>query len=274
MPKPLAVLIVEDSESDAQLVVRLLQKAGYKVTHDQVDTSEGMRASLKKRAWDIVISDYSLPQFDGMAALSLLKETGLDIPFIVVSGTMGEETAVAMMKAGAHDYLTAGSYTVTANVSGVATPASFNLANTTAAVTGALNGSGTSSIALANLTSEGTTDWVHWGDPTLSRKVGVTAQLSSYTRVGTVGATSYSPDLRPLSWTDGTPAISSTNNTNGVYISGIGNGFSFTAPADVTTRTLTVHVGAWNSGGNTDGASLGRIVCRLRRYNAQHLRPV
>jgi diguanylate cyclase (GGDEF)-like protein/PAS domain S-box-containing protein len=105
---PLAVLIVEDSESDAQLIVRLLKKAGYELVYEQVETGEQMRAALGKRAWDIVISDYKLPQFDGRTALELLKETRLDIPFIVVSGTIGEERAVAMMKAGAHDYLMKG----------------------------------------------------------------------------------------------------------------------------------------------------------------------
>ncbi len=108
MDIPLAVLIVEDSESDAQLIVRLLKKAGYVLVYEQVETAEQMRAALEKRTWDIVISDYKLPQFDGRAALDLLKETRLDIPFIVVSGTIGEERAVAMMKAGAHDYLMKG----------------------------------------------------------------------------------------------------------------------------------------------------------------------
>jgi len=106
--KALAVLIVEDMESDAQLIVRLLKKAGYELVYEQVETAEQMRLALEKHAWDIVISDYKLPQFDGRAALKLLQETGRDIPFIVVSGTIGEETAVAMMKAGAHDYLVKG----------------------------------------------------------------------------------------------------------------------------------------------------------------------
>ena len=103
--KALAVLIVEDLESDAQLLIRLLKKADYELVYEQVETAEQMRIMLEKRNWDIVISDYSLPQFDGRAALSVLKETGLDIPFIIVSGMMGEETAVDMMKAGAQDYL-------------------------------------------------------------------------------------------------------------------------------------------------------------------------
>jgi diguanylate cyclase (GGDEF)-like protein/PAS domain S-box-containing protein len=105
MPTPLAVLIVEDMEGDAQLLVRLLKKAGYDLVYEQVETAEQMLVALEKRTWDIVISDYSLPQFDGHAALEMLKEKQLDIPFIVVTGKLGEESAVAMMKAGAHDYL-------------------------------------------------------------------------------------------------------------------------------------------------------------------------
>ena len=108
MAIPLAVLIVEDSESDAQLIVRLLKKADYEINFEQVETAAQMRAALEKQVWDVVISDYSLPQFSGKAALILLQEMGLDIPFIVVSGTIGEETAVDMMKAGAHDYLMKG----------------------------------------------------------------------------------------------------------------------------------------------------------------------
>jgi diguanylate cyclase (GGDEF)-like protein/PAS domain S-box-containing protein len=101
---PLAVLIVEDSESDAQLIVRFLKKTGHDLVYKQVETADQMRAALEK-PWDVVISDYNLPHFDGRAALELLKEMQLDIPFIVVSGVIGEECAVEMMKAGAHDYL-------------------------------------------------------------------------------------------------------------------------------------------------------------------------
>ncbi|MCJ7435706.1 MAG: PAS domain S-box protein, partial [Anaerolineales bacterium] len=109
--KKLAVLIVEDSESDAQLIVLLFKKADYELVYEQVETAEQMRAALDQRAWDVVISDYRLPQFDGRAALKLLQDTGRDIPFIVVSGTIGEETAVAMMRAGVHDYLIKGNLT-------------------------------------------------------------------------------------------------------------------------------------------------------------------
>ena len=108
MAIPLAVLIVEDSDSDAQIIVRLLNKGGYETTSKVVETAEQMRAALEQATWDIIVSDYNLPHFDGHAALMLLKETGLDIPFIAVSGAMGEETAVAMMKAGAQDYLMKG----------------------------------------------------------------------------------------------------------------------------------------------------------------------
>ena len=108
MDIPLAVLIVEDSEIDTQFIVRLLKKAGYEVISEQVETAGQMAAALEKQTWDMVISDYRLPQFDGNTALALLKEKQQDIPFIVVSGTIGEETAVAMMKAGAHDYLIKG----------------------------------------------------------------------------------------------------------------------------------------------------------------------
>ncbi|MHB9004531.1 MAG: response regulator, partial [Coriobacteriia bacterium] len=75
MAKPLAVLIVEDSESDAQLIVRLLTKAGYIVTTERVETDEQMRVALDKQAWEVLISDYSLPEFDGPTALELLQET-------------------------------------------------------------------------------------------------------------------------------------------------------------------------------------------------------
>ncbi len=105
MNTSLAVLIVEDSESDAQFIVRLLNKAGYEVISEQVETAEQMYSALEKRIWDVVISDYSLPRFNGSAALDLLMKKQLDTPFIVVSGVIGEENAVAMMKAGAHDYL-------------------------------------------------------------------------------------------------------------------------------------------------------------------------
>jgi PAS domain S-box-containing protein len=105
MNRPLRVLMVEDSASDTQLLLRLLRKAGYEVEFERVDTRDAMKAALERGAWDLVLADYRMPQFSAPEALALLKESGLDLPFIVVSGGIGEATAVAAMKAGAHDYL-------------------------------------------------------------------------------------------------------------------------------------------------------------------------
>jgi PAS domain S-box-containing protein len=104
MSKQLRVLIVEDSERDADLLLLELRRAGYDISHARVQTAESMRVALKND-WDVVLSDFAMPGFGGMAALSVLKESGSDIPFIIVSGTIGEETAVEALKAGAHDFL-------------------------------------------------------------------------------------------------------------------------------------------------------------------------
>jgi len=101
----LRLLIVEDSETDAALVVRDLRRAGYDVKFERVETATAMGAALEQQTWDLVIADYSLPQFSGPAALELLQSTGLDVPFIIISGSVGEEVAVAVMKSGAHDYV-------------------------------------------------------------------------------------------------------------------------------------------------------------------------
>src|SRR5881392_2452975 len=92
MTSSLAVLLVEDSESDSLLIVHALQKGGYDVILTRVETAEQMRAALTERVWDIVISDYSLPRFDGRAALALVQQLAQDVPFMLVSGTIGEET--------------------------------------------------------------------------------------------------------------------------------------------------------------------------------------
>ena len=105
MGTPLRVLLVEDSADDARLLVRQLGTAGYDVTHRRVDTPDAMQEALERNVWDIVISDYSMPQFSGTAALNLVKDRGIDVPFIFVSGTIGEDVAVAAMKAGASDYV-------------------------------------------------------------------------------------------------------------------------------------------------------------------------
>ena len=105
MGKPLPLLQVEDLESDAALVVRLLKKAGYDVDSERVEDATEMRRALAAPAWDVIIADYRLPQFDARGALAILQETGKDIPFIVVSGTIGEDVAVedALGRAGLSD---------------------------------------------------------------------------------------------------------------------------------------------------------------------------
>ena len=105
MAKPLRVLIVEDSEDDALLVMRELERGGYAVISERVETAETMTAARTGRDWDLIIADYHLPHFSAPEALELIRRSGLDLPFIVISGTVGEETAVETMKLGAHDYL-------------------------------------------------------------------------------------------------------------------------------------------------------------------------
>jgi DNA-binding NtrC family response regulator len=95
MGKPLRVLIVEDSDDDAELLRAELGRAGYDLSCGRVQTAAEMRAALESSSWDLVLSDFSMPTFSGPAALELLKASGLDIPFIIVSGTIGEETAVS-----------------------------------------------------------------------------------------------------------------------------------------------------------------------------------
>src|SRR5512142_1131809 len=102
---PLRLLHVEDSQADSDLIVRQLARAGYDLCVERVEDAEAMREALAKRDWDVIIADHHLPRFNAATALDVLRESGLDIPFIVVSGTIGEEAAVAMMKSGAHDYL-------------------------------------------------------------------------------------------------------------------------------------------------------------------------
>ena len=103
--KSLRVLIIEDSEDDVILTLRQLRRGGYNPFHMQVDTAEAMAQALDSHEWDLVLSDHAMPCFSSEAALAVLKNKGIDLPFIIVSGTIGEEVAVAAMKAGAHDYL-------------------------------------------------------------------------------------------------------------------------------------------------------------------------
>lgn len=108
MSNPLNILIVEDSEDDTLLLLRELRRGGYEPLYERVETAAAMRAALARQAWDVVVADYNLPHFNALAALNVLQASGLDPPFIIISGTVGEDIAVAAMKAGAHDYLRKG----------------------------------------------------------------------------------------------------------------------------------------------------------------------
>src|SRR5213592_2219512 len=103
--KPLRVLFADDSENDVLMLLRVLRKAGYEPVYERVSSAAPMREALLRQAWDVVISDYEMPGFGGFEALQILKESGHDLPFILVSAVVNEETAVAAMKAGAHDYI-------------------------------------------------------------------------------------------------------------------------------------------------------------------------
>jgi PAS domain S-box-containing protein len=108
MEKPLRILIVEDSEDDSLLMIHALKKGGYDPVYERVETAEAMRNALRKKPWDLILCDYQMPQFNGLAAILLLKETGIDIPLVIVSGAIGEELAVECMRSGAHDYVMKG----------------------------------------------------------------------------------------------------------------------------------------------------------------------
>ncbi len=108
MGTPLRALIAEDSENDTLLLVRELTRAGFDLTYERVQSAAAMQEALTRQHWDVVIGDYSMPQFSGTAALQMLRERDPDIPFIFVSGTIGEDIAVEALRAGAQDYLTKG----------------------------------------------------------------------------------------------------------------------------------------------------------------------
>lgn len=105
MPIPLHVLHVEDSEDDAVLLLEALRDGGFAPTSRRVQTEDDMEEALRSASWDIVISDHSMPGFSSESALNVVQRSGLDIPFILVSGSIGEEQAVDLMKAGASDYV-------------------------------------------------------------------------------------------------------------------------------------------------------------------------
>src|SRR5438034_7004045 len=108
MSKSIRILIVEDSEEDTQLLLHELRRGAYDPAFERVDTPAAMSAALDRQRWDLVVADFSMPQFNALAALGLLKQKEIDLPFIIVSGTIGEELAVVAMKNGAKDYIMKG----------------------------------------------------------------------------------------------------------------------------------------------------------------------
>src|SRR2546423_13920913 len=106
--KRLGVLLVEDSEDDAELVLGELRQGGYEVDALRVETAQDMSAALREGGRELVISDYALPTFSAPLALKVLRESGVDLPFVMVSGTVGEEVAVELMRIGIHDFVLKG----------------------------------------------------------------------------------------------------------------------------------------------------------------------
>jgi len=104
-PQSLRVLMLEDSESDEQLIIRELKKGGYKPEYERMETAAEMKKALKEKQWDIILCDYKMPKFNAPSAITLFHETNIDIPLIIVSGAIGEERAVECMRSGAHDYI-------------------------------------------------------------------------------------------------------------------------------------------------------------------------
>lgn len=105
MTSPLRVLLLEDSEDDAELILRALRRGGYEPEHRRAESAEEMNAALDEGGWDLIISDHAMPSFSATAGLEVMRERGLDLPFIIVSGAIGEETAAEAMAAGAGDYV-------------------------------------------------------------------------------------------------------------------------------------------------------------------------
>jgi len=110
MERPLRVLIIGDSEQDTQLRSRELRRGGYDVEFERVESTEAMQSALTQRIWDLILRDYSLPTFNAPQALQMLRASRPDVPFIIISGTIGEETAVTALKAGANNFLIKGKF--------------------------------------------------------------------------------------------------------------------------------------------------------------------
>jgi signal transduction histidine kinase len=104
-PQRLRLLLLEDSSDDEEILMQELRSSGYAVSHTRVVTREEFSGALESGPWDAIISDYMLPGFTGLEAFALVQQRGLDVPFILVSGAIDEDTAVAAMKAGVHDFL-------------------------------------------------------------------------------------------------------------------------------------------------------------------------
>ena len=201
----------------------------------------------------VFVKDSNNNALSGMSVTFTTPGSGASASFggansvTAVTGSTGLATAPALTANSQ-----SGAYSVSASINSVAgaPTALFNLTNTPVVTsTGNLSGSGNSSSANVNLTSEGAVDWEHWGDTTINRKATSVQQLSSYRVVGNGTVLTYSNDPRTVTWSNGSPTATSSANGKGIYISGFGQGFSFTAPADSTSRTLVVHVGGWYSGG-------------------------
>lgn len=103
--RKIKVLIVEDSPDDAYLVERVLRRHGFQPECLRVQTDDDMRTALSEGEWDVIISDYLMPEFNALGAMQICRDSGKDIPFIVVSGSIGEDVAVEAMKSGVHDYM-------------------------------------------------------------------------------------------------------------------------------------------------------------------------
>jgi DNA-binding NtrC family response regulator len=102
---PLRAIMVEDSQDDARLLAHELERANFDLTWERVETADTLKDALGRGGWQVVFCDFTMPRFSGHTALQMVRESGLDLPFIYVSGTIGEDLAVEAMKAGAHDYV-------------------------------------------------------------------------------------------------------------------------------------------------------------------------
>ena len=104
-PRSLRTLMIDDSEDDVLLIIRTLKKGGFNPLYERIETAAMMKKAIKEKQWDIILCDYKMPKFNAPSAIALLKEANINIPLIIISGTIGEETAIECMRLGAHDYI-------------------------------------------------------------------------------------------------------------------------------------------------------------------------